>query len=76
MTQSDHYHSSDEAQRLPKEIYACIAKGRDPDTNRAKTWVRIHTSKTDAKNTLKLWERFNFLDVKVIVTKAEWNDLT
>jgi hypothetical protein len=72
---ADFYDSSDEAQRLPKDIFACIAKGRDPQTNRAKTWVRIHTSKTDAKNTLKLWERFQFLDVKVIVTKTQWEDL-
>jgi len=71
----DYYNSSDDSQRLPKEIYACIAKGRDPQTNRAKTWVRVHTSKTDARNTLKLWERFQFLDVKVIVTETQWRDL-
>jgi hypothetical protein len=71
----DFYNSSDDSQRLPKEIYACIAKGRDPETNRAKTWVRVHTSKADAKNTHKLWTKYKFLDVKVIVARTQWEDL-
>lgn len=73
---SEHWwDDTDTGHRVPKAVYAVVAKGRAPEDKRAKTWVRIHTSKTDAKATKALWEKHKFLDVALIETPAQWEEV-
>lgn len=71
----DYYDSFDDAPRVPKEIYAVILKGRDPQTNRAKTWVRVHTSKTAAKKVAAAWEKYNFGDLRIVKASTQWETI-
>jgi hypothetical protein len=69
------YHSYDNAIRVPKEIYAVMLKGRDPQTNRMKTWVRVHTSKTDARKAAGNWIKHKFGDVKLMKATTIWEEM-
>lgn len=71
----DYYDSFDDASRIPKEIYAVVLKGRDPQTNKAKTWVRIHTSKTAAKKVAASWNKYNFGDLRIVKAETQWETL-
>lgn len=75
MTDADYWHSYDDAVRIPKEIYAVILKGRDPQTNKAKTWVRIHTSKTAAKKAAAAWDKYKFGEIRIVKTTTQWEDI-
>lgn len=71
----DYWHSHDDSLRIPKEMYAVILKGRDPQTNKAKTWVRIHTSKTAAKKVAAAWDKYKFGELRIVKTTTNWENL-
>lgn len=71
----EFHHNHDDAVRMPKEMFAAVVKGRDPETNRAKTWVRVHTSKVGARKAADNWKKLNFGDVKLMSTKVVWEEI-
>lgn len=60
--------------RMPKDVWMVTWKGRTPG-GRKQLLGRTFTKKTDAERVFGLYRKWGFVDVKLMVTSARWDEV-